>query len=333
MGYNLSSSIIENSYSTGVVSSSGDRVGGLVGYNRNSSSIDNSYSTGAVDGAFDVGGLVGWNENSSSIENSYSTGAVDGSGNSVGGLVGSNENSSIGYSYSVGTVTGSSNVGGFIGEYLSGTLTRNYWKEDVSLDDTGNSGNIANIDETSDANMKLQSTYVDWDFTTTPIWRFVFDINNDYPVHNWQYPTPSHPSSFYISGNNKTALTKTFESPASGNSEKYLVLYRTGSELTDLPTDGATYTVGSTIGSSTVGGIITDASATTFTLTGLTMETTYTLRLVPFSGGAGSEDYLTTGDPATLTATTIPTMGEWAMIGFIALIGLGGWVVIRKRFA
>ncbi|GAB5464723.1 MAG: hypothetical protein Kapaf2KO_01590 [Candidatus Kapaibacteriales bacterium] len=144
-------------------------------------------------------------------------------------------------------------------------------------------------------------------------------------------PDPSHPETFYISGNTKTSLTITFDSPSSTNNDAYLVLYLTGNTLTDMPADNNNYSVGSPIGSSTVGGVITDNSATTFTLTGLTMETTYTLRIIPYSGPSGLEDYLKAGDPATITATTIPTMGEWAMISFVTLLGFSGLYFIRKR--
>jgi len=165
-----------------------DQVGGLLGFNTNSSTVTNSYSTGAVDGTTYVGGLVGAMTINSIIENSYSTGAVTG-GDQVGGLVGTDQNGSIEYCYSVGTVTGSSNVGGFIGLNVGETLTANYWKTDNgALDDTG-SGTINNINETSDADMKLQATYSGWDFTN--VWSFVSGVNNDYPVLSWRYPTPS----------------------------------------------------------------------------------------------------------------------------------------------
>ncbi|MBX3043014.1 MAG: hypothetical protein KIT33_02085 [Candidatus Kapabacteria bacterium] len=115
VGYNISSSEFNNSYSTGSVEGI-NYVGGLVGLNNGSSQINNSYSTGSVEGNFSVGGLVGLNQSSSEINNSYSTGSVVGS-NRVGGLVGLNGGSSqINNCYSTGSVEGTSiYVGGLVG--------------------------------------------------------------------------------------------------------------------------------------------------------------------------------------------------------------------------
>ncbi len=158
------------------------------------------------------------------------------------------------------------------------------------------------------------------------------NINNNGAAYIfWPPPPPTHPSSFFVEGAGKNTLSLSFSSPASTSNDGYLVLYRTGTVLTDLPTDNTTYNVGNTIGQSTVGGIITDNQATTFTLSGLAMQTGYTVRLVPFIGSGATSDYFTTGTPATLTTSTIPTMGQWAMYGFIALMGLGGFWAVRRR--
>ena len=92
VGWNWSSTAIENSYASGTVSGKA-RVGGLVGWNGNSS-ITNSYASGAVSGTNFVGGLVGYNLNNSSIENSYASGTVIGTGGNVGGLAGDNAGTS-----------------------------------------------------------------------------------------------------------------------------------------------------------------------------------------------------------------------------------------------
>jgi len=95
-------------------------VGGLAGYSDNGL-INNSYSTGIVTGyGYNIGGLVGLlaNYHSGNINNSYSTGTVIGFGSNVGGLVGQQESatSTISNSYSTGNVNGSSNVGGLVGQ-------------------------------------------------------------------------------------------------------------------------------------------------------------------------------------------------------------------------
>ncbi len=161
VGYNYSSSSIDNSYATGSVSGSSqvgglvgrnaylssidnsyaidsvsgsEGVGGLVGGNGSSSSINNSYATGTVGGSsYNVGGLVGGNYNSSRIDNSYATGSVSGSGGAVGGLVGQNNSSSIDNSYATGNVNGSGGgVGGLVGQNISSIIDNSYATGSVS---------------------------------------------------------------------------------------------------------------------------------------------------------------------------------------------------------
>ncbi len=136
--YSSSSSSITNSYATGAVTGA-NKVGGLVGEFYSSSSITNSYATGAVTGANNVGGLVGYyDSSSSSITNSYATGSVSGTGNYVGGLVGysSYSYSSITNSYATGSVSGTGNyVGGLVG-YSPSSITNSYATGSVS--GTGN---------------------------------------------------------------------------------------------------------------------------------------------------------------------------------------------------
>ena len=115
---------IRNSYSTGRVSSTGGRVGGLVASNGvtddgDGGLITNSYSTAAVSGGGAVGGLVGDNLHEGRIVASYATGNVTGTGNSVGGLAGRNLGS-IKDGFATGNVTGS--VTGSANEYGVGGL-------------------------------------------------------------------------------------------------------------------------------------------------------------------------------------------------------------------
>ena len=137
-------------------------VGGLVGRN-NSSSINNSYSTGLISSYINdnnsmstsrshVGGLVGLNDNSSSINNSYTTGTVYTTGSDyayIGGLVGRNDSSSINNSYSTGSVNGSANsyltMGGLVGAvFISGTnsstVTNSFWDTQTSGQNTSSGG-------------------------------------------------------------------------------------------------------------------------------------------------------------------------------------------------
>ncbi len=125
--------MIENVYSTGVVSGQRD-VGGLIGLVRDvGTRITDTHSTVDTTGSsLYVGGLVG-SKTYGVIERSYATGDVSGDWG-VGGLVGSNSGQSIIYSYATGNVFGRSNVGGFVGRtstngnifncYSTGTVTR-----------------------------------------------------------------------------------------------------------------------------------------------------------------------------------------------------------------
>ena len=122
VGLNDSFATVTNSYNTGTVTGT-ESVGGVVG--KNSNSVTNSYNTGTVIGTESVGGVVGYNINySSTVSNSYNTGTVTGSSQYIGGVVGQNSNS-VTNSYNTGTVTGTESVGGVVG-YNINSVTNSY---------------------------------------------------------------------------------------------------------------------------------------------------------------------------------------------------------------
>ncbi len=177
---------ISNSYATGAVSSSGSsggygsRTGGLVG--NNNGSVSNSNAMGRVTGMNYVGGLVGWNANygsSASISNSYATGAVSGQ-YYVGGLVGVAMNGLISNSYATGQVTGSNYQGGLAG-YSYGNISNSYWNSSLNATAVG-TGSAVGATGLTTAQMKVQSNFVGFDFTNTPVWGFSSGINGGYPV-------------------------------------------------------------------------------------------------------------------------------------------------------
>ena len=169
VGDNESDGSISNCYSTGAVSGF-DTVGGLVG--DNDGSIGNCYSTGAVKGFDTVGGLMGYNESDGSISDCYSTGAVSGF-DAVGGLAGDNDGS-ISNCYSTGMVSGYSDVDGIVG-YNDGTVSSSYFLI-TSGPDNGNGLSL------TDAQMKQQDNFVDWDFND--VWHICETTN--YPKLIWQ---------------------------------------------------------------------------------------------------------------------------------------------------
>ena len=141
---------IATSNATGMVTGSGNDVGGLVGKSASESSITTSFATGAVTGATYTGGLVGLTKES--ISDSYALGSVSGarysgglagftygevthsfaSGNvsgttDVGGLAGGAWSSgNINESYATGSATGTDAVGGLLGSNHAGTLSNDY---------------------------------------------------------------------------------------------------------------------------------------------------------------------------------------------------------------
>ena len=112
---------IHNCYTTGVINSSDDNVGGLGGYVVPSSmvSIQDSYSECSVSGKDWCGGLLG-DSKALIVENCFATGDVTGQ-RCVGGFAGSIKNKIIN-SYSLGDVEGSTRCGLFTGQMNAGNM-------------------------------------------------------------------------------------------------------------------------------------------------------------------------------------------------------------------
>jgi len=163
VGYNSISTIISRSYSVGAVN--GTMGGGLVG-TLFGGVIDNCYSASAVSGVLLAGGLVGWSfnlvsTNNITITNSYATGPVSATGAGysetyIGGLVGY---------FPVDTDTSSTYTN-------SMTITSCYWDiQSTGIDTSAGTGAVGK----TTAQMKQQSTYADWDFSS------VWAIDGGYP--------------------------------------------------------------------------------------------------------------------------------------------------------
>jgi len=169
---------------TGSVSGN-NNIGGLVGLITGNASL--CHSTGTVNGNDYVGGLAG--ALGGDVANSYSTAAVSGN-NNVGGLLGYFIGS-INNCYSAGTVSGtgtSDDVGGLVGNTIGGALstaTASYWDIEASTQTLSAAG-----DGKSTADMKMLTTYANWDFDN--IWDM--DNNVDYP--HLKPPTVTSVSSY-----------------------------------------------------------------------------------------------------------------------------------------
>lgn len=129
--------------------------------------VENCTVSGTVTGVDYVAGLIGHAYTNTLVKNCNSFANVVGN-KYLGGLIGMNRGI-VENSYSTGTVSSGTYRGGLIG-YNIGTVTSSYW-------DTQTSGVTTSAGGTgkTTAEMKTQSTYINWDFTNT------WGINNDYP--------------------------------------------------------------------------------------------------------------------------------------------------------
>ena len=146
----------------------GPYTGGLVGRTDNSP-IAKVYSLGTVLGNQYTGGLVGY-QRWGTLADSYSRAEVAGPSN-TGGLVGHLDQSSgrIERSYSAGAVAGSG--GGLLGTLNNGTVADSYWDIETSGQTTSAGG-----EGKTTAEMQQQSTFVNWNFTSEPIWSIVESV-------------------------------------------------------------------------------------------------------------------------------------------------------------
>ncbi|MFZ6665689.1 hypothetical protein, partial [Peijinzhouia sedimentorum] len=187
-GYISGSSAIRN---LGVINSNfyGNTSGGVVALSDGAGTriIENVYSTGVVSSDRTAGGIIGSCGNCQ-ISNSYSRAAVTGGDFGYsGGLAGQvfNANSSISNSYSTGVVSGTTGTngtlkGGLIGRIGSGSpsIANSFYDSETSgqSDDTGKGTPKTTVE------MKTQTTFTDagWDFPST--WTFCASLNNGYPI-------------------------------------------------------------------------------------------------------------------------------------------------------
>lgn len=176
----LTNSTISKSYATGNVSGVYQDSGSFVGAS-SSSTISESYATGNItaNNQGHIGGFIGKVSNST-ILNNYAFGQVKNGDVSAGfigniGTLGSSDK--ISYNFSTGVVFGKTQSGGFSGIVDSSSLSKiinNFW-------DTTSSGISSSTSGTGKSTLELKndSTYTGWDFTST--WSINSTINNAYP--------------------------------------------------------------------------------------------------------------------------------------------------------
>jgi endonuclease I len=113
----------------------------------------------------------------------------------------------------------------------------------------------------------------------------------------------AQPTAINFSGTTSYTYNVSFSAPAQ-QAERYIVLRKKGSAVTETPVDGTSYTKGDYIGGAQV---VHNGSAGTFTPSGVVAGTTYHFSAFAVNGPAGYENYLTTA-PATGSVTTSATM-------------------------
>lgn len=125
-----SSANIEQSSSSATVSGPA-KIGGLIGRSH-ASDIHHAFATGTVSGQANTGGLVGEFTWEGRLTNSFATGDVNGSGGAqIGGLVGYCESCNwVEFTFSSGSVTGDSATGGLIGRN-TGTVRNSFTVSNV----------------------------------------------------------------------------------------------------------------------------------------------------------------------------------------------------------
>ncbi len=216
---------ILNCKTTGEISAVDSDAGGLVGRLEVNCTIEKCQSSCTVMGNANVGGFVGSLEENITITDCYALGFVarnGGSNVSLGGFVGTMNQSTITNCYSTGSVSGpgwTPTDRGFIGEYVSGTLTNNYWDTQSSGQATSPGQNNGQLEGKTTAEMQQQATFENWNFTT--IWGINAGYNSGYPYLQWlcraSNPNPGH-------GTKEVSLSGTLSWDFSVGADSYLVL-------------------------------------------------------------------------------------------------------------
>jgi hypothetical protein len=105
-------------------------------------------------------------------------------------------------------------------------------------------------------------------------------------INFWTFSTePSaHSTTFGNTVISQTQIDLSFDAASTiTNADGYLILRKTGSGPTGLPTDGNSYSVGTDIGDATVAAIITSSSSTSTSVTSLSAGTSYYFELIPYN--------------------------------------------------
>ena len=116
-----------------------------------------------------------------------------------------------------------------------------------------------------------------------------------------------HAASFNASPVSQTQIDLSFSASSTIPASGYLIIQRTSAAPTGAPVDATGYTLGNTIGDGTVAAIVTNTSATSVSINGLTAGTHYYFTLFPYNWdgtNASTYNYRTTTIVPGADATT-----------------------------
>ncbi|MDA3852770.1 MAG: hypothetical protein PF444_00785, partial [Bacteroidales bacterium] len=176
IGYCVDNCTVDSCVTSGEVNAIA-YVGGSICFISKNTVVSHYYASCNVEGNDYVGGFVGLSYLSDvSIKNSFSTGAVDGL-SFVGGFAGYNVYGEIENVYSIGAVEGVYYDGGLIGYEYYGNVKNSFW--DVQSSGMSKSSGGNGVDGRSTVEMKLQSTFDNWNFSG--VWTIDAEHNSGYP--------------------------------------------------------------------------------------------------------------------------------------------------------
>lgn len=239
---------INRSSSSATVTGSSSGVGGILGYDNNAGTITKSFFTGQAQGTQQVGGIAGATR--STISDSYSTGTVTATattnGSRAGGFVGmSLSTASFSRSFATGSVTAPASatpkVGGFIGEYASGTITSSIWNTLT----TGQSSSASSspkgyttqqmrdyvLYNADNLNWNIADGHSNGDgINTGSTWSICSGANSGYPYLTWQQLSGTcQPTMAYVGNGNTGGTAPSDASTPYTSGDTVTVLGNTGS--------------------------------------------------------------------------------------------------------
>ena len=179
---------------------------------------------------------------------------------------------------------------------------------DFKAEETGGSFSTGAFSESMTTNLSTETRYKLKAYATNSVGTGYGSL-----VNFWTLSTepPAHTTTFTSSVISQTEIDLSFDAASLiTNADGYIILQKTGSLPSGLPTDGAGYTVGGVIGDATVAAIVTNSAAVSAQITGLTAGTHYYFTIMPYNWNltdAATYNYKTDGTvPSTNATTTAP---------------------------